>query len=108
MNRVVVSDCVKCDVCNKIMDFNKIIKHHISYFPEVVIKVCQTCHGYLHKSPGFARRRKDYLNFYGYDGAIFCRRRPKQCKGECKSCIKVKSSLTNTLTSQTTKQSILY
>lgn len=35
-----------CEICSK---ESQLIKHHISYFPEELISICQRCHYNIHK-----------------------------------------------------------
>lgn len=81
-----------CEICNKDIDLNKIIRHHISYDPEIKINLCKMCHSEVHKLSGATRPREDYLQFYGNKGNILCRRRPKHCKDICQSCNKVRAT----------------
>lgn len=53
-----------CYICKKEM---KLIEHHISYLPQIVIRVCQGCHNKIHLGKlnqycSFSRRQK--LIFY--------------------------------------------
>lgn len=37
-----------CEVCEKSKNETKLLLHHISYYPEEIITICPSCHGYLH------------------------------------------------------------
>ena len=48
----------KCQLCGKDVPTKKIIKHHLSYSPEVIVELCRKCHSLAHKkdfSKGQAR-----------------------------------------------------
>jgi hypothetical protein len=57
------------------------VKHHISYFPEVVVRLCKRCHKVIHKSklPMYDKYKKyskgDSKFFYGQRS-----RKPKRKK----------------------------
>ena len=40
----------KCSNCG-ITDVNVLVKHHISYYPEITIPLCNNCHFLVHKHP---------------------------------------------------------
>lgn len=42
---------VECAACHKMIEIGQtIVKHHITYFPEKIVKVHGRCHGLIHKS----------------------------------------------------------
>ena len=55
------------------------VKHHISYFPEIIIKLCKKCHNIIHKSksPENDNLKKydkdDSRFFYGYTRKSFAK-----------------------------------
>ena len=44
------------------------VKHHISYFPEIIIKLCKKCHNIIHKSKS---PENDDLKKYDKDDSRF-------------------------------------
>jgi len=40
---------MKCPICKLLNQHG--INHHISYSPEITIKVCQSCHQKIHRNP---------------------------------------------------------
>ena len=63
-----------CPVCNMNMDVNRTVMHHISYFPEVKIRVHKKCHFIIHntdKYPELKPKKEDTKKFYlGSETAI--------------------------------------
>ena len=60
---------IKCQVCYCPI-INKIIPHHIEYFPELIIIVCESCHSIIHftwEYPHLRPRRGEADKFYRLD-----------------------------------------
>lgn len=46
-----VTEPVECHACHKIINIGQVIvNHHVSYYPEKIVKVHGRCHGLIHKS----------------------------------------------------------
>lgn len=63
----------ECYICKSI---KQTVEHHISYLPQIVIKVCQGCHNKIHRGElkqycTYTRRQK--LIFYKHKGSIVFR-----------------------------------
>ena len=51
------------------------VKHHISYFPEIIIKLCKKCHNIIHKSK--SPENDDLKKYDKDDSRFFYRYTPK-------------------------------
>ena len=57
-----------CEVCGEKIELMKEIAHHVSYFPEKVIIVHQSCHNKIHKTDKFLHLKpsnEEIARFYG-------------------------------------------
>ena len=53
MNDIVNNHKPICPVCNKEIELDQVVNHHISYFPEKTIPVHRSCHSTIHHSNKF-------------------------------------------------------
>lgn len=70
---------IECQACHKIIDIGQVIvNHHVSYYPEKIVKVHSRCHGLIHKSkspykelqPNPAQTRRWYKSKGSYNNTF--------------------------------------
>ena len=73
-----------CPVCNKEIEPNQVVNHHISYFPEKTIPVHKSCHNRIHQTSEFQHLKPKK----GEAEKFYQRKRPKKVKINLKEVFK--------------------
>ncbi|WP_122090402.1 HNH endonuclease signature motif containing protein [Halalkalicoccus subterraneus] len=42
-----------CESCNDRLEWDQLIRHHVSYYPEEIVNVCRSCHRKIHLEDSF-------------------------------------------------------
>ena len=63
---------LRCQICRSNFNGKYIVKHHYSYYPEKIIRVCKSCHNKIHgKVKGVWEKwlppSYDAISFYGFN-----------------------------------------
>jgi hypothetical protein len=71
--RTVINEVKNMQKCYLCKDMAKLLEHHICYFPQIIIFVCDTCHKKIHsgKYPELQpKNRRHQLIFYAHKGHL--------------------------------------
>lgn len=42
-----------CEACNDRLEWDQVVRHHVSYFPEETVNVCRSCHQKIHTNDSY-------------------------------------------------------